>query len=82
VWITSDGSGYVSDMKSRGRMIIVLLLAALATWGLVTVVNAVRLGQRDSDPAIYWTSVLIVAALTIGLAWLALRIYRRREQAD
>jgi len=63
-------------------MILVLLLLAVAAWGLVTVFNAVRLGQRDSDPTIYWLSVLIIAALTVGLVWLAQRIYRRSEPRD
>lgn len=63
-------------------MLAAVLLSGAALWGLVTVVNGVRLGSRHSEAAIYWSSVAIVAVLSAAAGWLAVRLVRRSGHRD
>jgi hypothetical protein len=52
-----------------------LLLVVADVWGLLTVWNAVT--GAEGEGAIFWTAVLVVAALLAACIWLTLRIARR-----
>jgi hypothetical protein len=36
-----------------------------------------RLGSRNSDPSLYWGAVAVTALLTIAVAALGIRLFRR-----
>lgn len=48
-----------------------------AAWGIWTVVNGVSLGDRDSDPLVYWAALSVIALATVGLVALSRRWLRR-----
>jgi hypothetical protein len=61
-------------LRSRpARTAILVVLLAGALWLAITVINAIRLGPRDSDAAIHWPAVALLALLAVLLvcgAWL------------
>lgn len=57
------------------RVVAVILFAA--AWGLLTLVNALRLGVRDADPGIYWTAVALLVPITAGLFWGSWKLCRQ-----
>jgi O-antigen/teichoic acid export membrane protein len=71
--------GYLQPQVLRShlaRTAILVVLLACILWLTVTVINAIRLGSRDSDAAIYWPAVallVLIAALLACGAWLVSR---------
>ena len=67
----------MAPKQSGMRVVLLIFLVAALLWGAWTLVNSVRLGSRDSDPAIYWSAVALIALVEGALSWLSLRTYRR-----
>jgi hypothetical protein len=69
-------------LRSRpARTAILVVLLAGGLWLAITVINAIRLGPRDGDAAIYWPAVallVLIAVLLVCAAWLVSRHRRDR----
>lgn len=59
------------------RLLTAALLSGVAVWGLVTVINGVRLGSRQPEAAIYWSATALIGVLAAAAASLAVRLFRQ-----
>jgi hypothetical protein len=64
--------------RSRPALVAILIvLIAAGACGTITAINAIRLGARDSDPAIYWPAVALIVLITAFLLHGAQSVTRR-----
>jgi membrane protein implicated in regulation of membrane protease activity len=67
--------------RSRPALLAILIvLIAAGTWLTITAIDAIRLGARGSDPAIYWPAailIVLIAAVLLYGAWAVARRVRR-----
>ena len=61
------------------RLLTAALLSGVAVWGLVTVINAVRLGSPHSEAAIYRSATALTGVLAAAAGSLAVRLFRQRS---
>ena len=52
---------------------LALILLALSQ-SAITLINAIEIGAKDSDPEIYWPATGLVVLVTIALMYVTLRL--------
>ncbi|MCW3049815.1 MAG: hypothetical protein JWO74_4099 [Solirubrobacterales bacterium] len=68
----------------RSRLALIVILLVFITGGLwltITVIDAIRFGPRESDPAIYWPAVALMVLIT-ALVLYGARLVSRRLRND
>jgi hypothetical protein len=64
-------------------VVFLIVLIAAGAWSTITAINVIRLGARDSDPAIYWPAVALIVLVTALLLYGALSVtHRLRRMRD
>jgi hypothetical protein len=64
----------------RSRVALLAILLVFITGGLwltITVIDAIRFGPRESDPAIYWPAVALIVLITALVLYGARFVSRR-----
>jgi hypothetical protein len=56
---------------------MLIVLIAAGAWLTITAINAIRLGARDSNSAIYWPAVALIVLITLLVLYGARSVTRR-----